>query len=210
MSNMKVHYSSASNEWETPQALYNWLNDWFNFTLDPCCTKKSAKCAKYYTIKEDGLSKSWAGERVFVNPPYGNDIGKWVSKAYMECLLNDAMVVCLIPARTDTRWFYEYCTRASKIVFLVGRVKFERGGKALGVSAPFPSCIVIFDKDCTEKNRKPECEWIKFSANKTEEIKHRKHIFDLMNTCVYCGAHLVNEKKAPTKCISGGKLSLDK
>jgi phage N-6-adenine-methyltransferase len=75
-------FSSASNEWETPQELFNSLNAEFGFTLDPCSTPKNAKCAKFYTIDNDGLSKDWQGEIVFMNPPYGREIGKWIEKAY--------------------------------------------------------------------------------------------------------------------------------
>ena len=94
----KLMFSSKSNEWETPQDFYNKLNKKYNFTLDPCCTHDNYKCEKYYTFEEDGLSKSWAKETVFINPPYGN-IGDWVKKACEEYTQNGATVVMLIPAR---------------------------------------------------------------------------------------------------------------
>ena len=75
---------------------YDKLNKIYGFTLDPCATEESRKCERYYTTEEDGLSKSWKDERVFVNPPYG-DIGKWVKKAYDESLQKDGLVVLLIP-----------------------------------------------------------------------------------------------------------------
>jgi hypothetical protein len=77
---MNVHFSSASPEWATPQDFFDKLNAEFGFTLDPCSTKENAKCKKFYTQEDDGLSKSWKGERVFCNPPYGRVIGKWVEK----------------------------------------------------------------------------------------------------------------------------------
>ena len=138
---MKVHFSSKSNEWTTPQNFYIKLNDEFNFTLDPCCTKESAKCKKYYTIEDDGLSQDWSNERVFMNPPYGRKIGKWIKKAYEESK-KSAIVVCLIPARTDTRYWHDYIFPHATIRFLKGRVKFENGKKPQ--SAPFPSAVVIF------------------------------------------------------------------
>ncbi len=143
MSKMAVHYSSATNEWATPQYLYDWLDERFHFTLDPCCTRKTAKCRLYFTAAEDGLHKSWANETVFMNPPYGREIGKWVEKAYKEAL-GGATVVCLIPARTDTKWWYKYCTKAHTIIFFTGRVKFLNDGQELPASAPFPSCAVVF------------------------------------------------------------------
>ena len=69
---MKVHYSSASNEWGTPQALFEVLDKYYHFTLDPCATKENHKCKKYYTIEDNGLSKDWGEEVVFMNPPYSS------------------------------------------------------------------------------------------------------------------------------------------
>lgn len=73
---MSVHFSSKSNEWTTPQHLFDELNQEFNFTLDPCATEENAKCSKYFTIEDDGLSKDWSNDVVFMNPPYGREIKK--------------------------------------------------------------------------------------------------------------------------------------
>ena len=136
---MTVHYSSLSNEWSTPAELFARLDAEFGFTLDPCATPQNAKCKKFFTQADDGLRQSWAGERVFMNPPYGRQIGAWVRKAFEESQ-RGALVVCLIPARTDTSYWHEYCMNASEIRLLRGRVKF--GGQAWG--APFPSAVVVF------------------------------------------------------------------
>ena len=131
--------------------LYEKLNKEFNFTLDPCSTHENHKCDKYYTIEEDGLSKDWSGETVFVNPPYGRDIGKWVKKSYEESL-KGTTVVMLIPSRTDTTWFHQYIYGKAEIRFLKGRLKFvnrllpswnEEGDYKLS-PAPFPSMIVVY------------------------------------------------------------------
>lgn len=135
----KVHFSSETVEWATPQALYDQLNKEFKFTLDPCSTPENAKCKKYFTKEDDGLSKSWKGERVFMNPPYGRVIGDWVKKAATG---GGQLVVCLLPARTDTRWFHEYVYNMAEVRFIKGRVKFGDGKQ----SAPFPSMLVIFKK----------------------------------------------------------------
>ena len=137
---MAVHFSSRSNEWQTPQDLFDALDAEFHFTLDPCCQHATAKCSKHYTQAENGLSKSWAGETVFMNPPYGREIGKWVRYAYEQSLLG-ATVVCVIPSRTDTAWWHDYCMRG-EVRFLRGRVKFVRDGVAS--PAPFPTAIVVF------------------------------------------------------------------
>ena len=137
---MEVHYSSKSNEWATPQNLFDELNDEFNFTLDPCATDENAKCSKYFTIEDDGLSKDWSNDVVFMNPPYGREIKKWIKKAYEESL-NGATVVCLIPARTDTTYWHDFIFgKANDIRFLRGRLKFGNSKN----SAPFPSAIVVY------------------------------------------------------------------
>ena len=130
--------SSATAEWSTPQDLFDRLDEEFAFTLDPCCSHDNAKCAKHYTAAEDGLAQSWAGERVFMNPPYGRVIGRWMEKAWLSAQLG-ALVVCLVPARTDTAWWHDFAMKG-EIRFLRGRLRFG-GGRG---SAPFPSAIVIF------------------------------------------------------------------
>lgn len=137
-------YMSKSNEWETPHELFNELDDEFCFTLDPCSTDLNAKCARHYTAEDDGLTKSWTNERVFCNPPYGRDIAEWVKKCHESVSDGGAeVVVALIPARTDTRYFHEHIYHKAEIRFIRGRVKFERRGVA-GQSAPFPSMICIW------------------------------------------------------------------
>lgn len=133
--------TSARDDWETPQALFDELDAVHHFTLDPCSTHGNAKCAKHYTEEDDGLAQSWEGETVFCNPPYGREIGKWVRKCAEES--RHAKVVMLIPARTDTAYFHDYIYGRAEVTFLRGRLKFERGGVALQ-GAPFPSMIVEF------------------------------------------------------------------
>lgn len=123
-------------EWATPQDLFNELDAEFHFTLDPCATPENAKCAKFYTKEQDGLTKNWGGQTVFCNPPYGREIAKWVKKASEE----EAITVMLIPARTDTKWFHDYIYGKQEVRFLRGRLKF--GGAT--TAAPYPSMIVVF------------------------------------------------------------------
>ena len=137
MDNLAVHFSSQTDEWATPQWLFDELNKEFGFTLDVCALPENAKCEKYYTPDVDGVKQSWADNTCWMNPPYGREISKWVQKAYEES--KQSTVVCLLPARTDTRWWHEYCMKG-EIRFLRGRLKF---GQAKN-SAPFPSAVVIF------------------------------------------------------------------
>ena len=134
-------WSSATDDWSTPQNIFDTLDREFNFTLDPCATPENAKCKLFYTKKENGLAQSWVGHSVFMNPPYGREIGDWVRKAWLSSENAKTKVVCLLPARTDTTWFHKYCVKG-EIWFIKGRLKF--GGSKN--SAPFPSMIVIFDR----------------------------------------------------------------
>ena len=134
----KVLFSSRSDEWETPIDIFNKLDAEFHFDLDPCSTDSNHKCDKYFTKEINGLSKNWGGRRVFCNPPYSN-ISEWVEKAYRESQQDHTLIVLLIPARTDTRYFHDYIYQRSAIRFIKGRLKFSGKG-----SAPFPSMIVVF------------------------------------------------------------------
>lgn len=140
MRQMAALMSSKTDLWETPQDLFCRLNAEHNFTLDVCALPENAKCERYFTPEQDGLSQDWTGV-CWMNPPYGRKIGKWVRKAY-ESAQNGAKVVCLLPARTDTAWWHEYVMRG-RVTFLRGRLKFGNSKS----SAPFPSAIVIFEKE---------------------------------------------------------------
>jgi len=130
---------SKTNEWSTPQELFDKLDKQYNFTLDPCATVDNAKCNKFYTKEDNGLNQDWSGEVVFMNPPYAREIAKWMKKAYDESCKGGVTVVCLIPSRTDTIYWHEYAMKG-EIQFIKGRLKFGNSPN----SAPFPSAIVIF------------------------------------------------------------------
>lgn len=131
--------SSNSNEWATPQAFFDVLNKEFNFTLDPCATPENAKCRKFFTVEENGLLQSWKGERVFCNPPYGKEIATWVEKCDKEANNGAELVVMLIPARTDTKYFHRYIYKKHEIRFIAGRLHFNESKQG----APFPSMVII-------------------------------------------------------------------
>lgn len=134
-------FSSNTNEWATPQAFFDALDAEFHFDLDPCATESNAKCKRFYTIEDNGLTKDWGGARVFCNPPYGRGIGKWVKKCAEESRKPNTLCVMLIPARTDTAYFHDYIyNKAREIRFIRGRLRFN--GSA--TDAPFPSMVVIF------------------------------------------------------------------
>ena len=136
--------SSTTNEWYTPKEFFDTLKKEFDFNLDPCCTKQSAKCDIFFTKEDDGLTKDWGVHIVFMNPPYGREIKDWIRKAY-DASLSGATVVALIPARTDTRYWHEYIfNKADEIRFLKGRIKFEDINGEAKNSAPFPSAVIVW------------------------------------------------------------------
>lgn len=137
MNKMAVHFSSASDLWATPQDFFDRYNEKFLFTLDVCANAENAKTERFYDAAQNGLSQEWDGV-CWMNPPYGCGINAWVKKAY-ESEQAGATVVCLLPARTDTAWWHDYCIKG-EIEFIRGRLKF--GGHKN--SAPFPSAVVVF------------------------------------------------------------------
>jgi phage N-6-adenine-methyltransferase len=136
-------YSSEKMDWATPKDLFNKLNEEFSFTLDVCATIVNAKCSNFYSPKNDGLSQSWRGV-VWMNPPYGRGINQWVKKAF-ESSQQGCKCVCLVPVRSDTRWWHDYVMKASEIRLLTRRLSFEGANN----KAPFPAAIVVFDPDST-------------------------------------------------------------
>ena len=141
MKDASVHFSSASDNWATPQHIFDELDKEFSFVLDPCSSSENAKCEKYYTIDDDGLNQDWGTGAVFMNPPYGREIRAWMDKAN-EAASKGAIVVCLVPSRTDTKWWHD-CAIQHEVRFIKGRLKF--GGHKH--NAPFPSAIVIIRGD---------------------------------------------------------------
>ncbi len=137
-------FSSNTDLWATPQDFFDLLNQIFRFHVDVCALPENAKCQKYFSPDEDGLAQEWHGT-CWMNPPYGREIGAWVEKAYRAAKTNGATVVCLLPARVDTKWWHQFCARG-EVYYLKGRLKLGGGQN----SAPFPSAIVVFRPAVTD------------------------------------------------------------
>lgn len=131
--------SSNTDLRSTPQDIFDSLKREFNLFIDVCADDTNHKCNTYFTKEEDWLSKDWNNSNCFMNPPYWREIGKRVKKASE---INNWWVVCLLPARTDTRRFHDYIYRHNKVEirFIKWRLKFWDSKN----SAPFPSMIVVF------------------------------------------------------------------
>lgn len=127
MKGQKPLFSSVTDNWNTPKSVYQILDAEFSFDFDPCPTKPTF----------DGLSIEWGGVN-YVNPPY-SELYKWLKKGYEEYQKGKTCVF-LIPSRTDTKAWHEYCMKANEIRFIKGRLKFGNSKN----SAPFPSAIIIF------------------------------------------------------------------
>lgn len=138
--NPDLMFSSKTDLWATPQDFFAKLDSEFGFTLDVCALPENAKCPRYYTPQDDGLTQPWVGT-CWCNPPYGRSVGLWVQRAAQACAEGNT-VVMLLPARTDTRWFHDYIYQHEnvEIRFIRGRLKFGDGQN----SAPFPSLVAVF------------------------------------------------------------------
>lgn len=133
--------SSKSEEWGTPGYVFAPLHDKFEFTLDAAASDTNALLPKFWTKKDDGLSQSWKGERVWLNPPYGRGITKkWAEKCAIESTTRGTLVVALLPFRPGSEWFRTWVIPYADLYVYRGRIKFEGATD----SAPFDSCLAIY------------------------------------------------------------------
>lgn len=165
--NKDVMFSSKNYEWETPPEVFEWIDRKWEITIDACATPENAKTERFVSPDEDFFDYNFIGETAFMNPPYGRGIIKFIEKAYMEGLKPDTRFVCLLPARTDTKWWHRYVMKSIVIYLVEGRIKFlnEEGERV--ASAPYPSVIVMFDGQIREA---------KHPLFRTVRFKYRKNI----------------------------------
>jgi site-specific DNA-methyltransferase (adenine-specific) len=135
-------YNGNGRHWATPPEVFDPLHAEFNFTLDPCATPETAKCATFFTEEVNGLEQSWAGHRVFMNPPYGKEVYAWTRKARLE-QANGALIVGLLPASTDLAWWHEDVLEHAEVRYLRGRVRFLTDGP-YRASGFFASVVTIW------------------------------------------------------------------
>ena len=160
---LAVHFSSEKDDHETPEHVFNKLHREFDFHVDGAASKKNALLPKFWTKKDSAFNHSWVGLRVYINPPYGREINKWIEQAihsvHHKHHNSRTVVVFLLPARTDTKWFEQCFIHASEIRFITGRLRFGNAE----ASAPFPSCVIVFD---SKKSRLCDIKWVKFNEDK--------------------------------------------
>ena len=142
----KNRFRTENQSWETPQELFNLLNEEFSFDVDLAGNKSNAKCPNFISKEQDALKQEWNGV-CWLNHPYGgnkeNSLKNWVKKSYEESRKGGCIVVMLIPARTNTEWWHEYCMKAKEIRLVRGRPKFK--GNIHGL--PQPLAIIIFSNE---------------------------------------------------------------
>lgn len=141
----KTRFNTSRQDWSTPKELFNKLNKEFNFEWDLAAEQDNALCNKFYSKEQDGLKQKWEGV-CWLNPPYGDKSSKmvnWIKKAYDDTQENpNLIVVMLIPARTNTKWFANYIAQCCEVRFIIGRPKFGNAKDGL----PQPLLFAVFKK----------------------------------------------------------------
>lgn len=145
MAYINKRFESKTTEWETPDTIFKPLDNEFHFTLDVCANESNKKCNNYFSKNDDSLKQIWKGI-CWMNPPYGNQLKRWVKKAYEESL-KGTVVVCLLPVRTNTVYWHNYVLNIAEIRFIKGYPKFGDAKQGLKV----PLAIVIFKGELHEK-----------------------------------------------------------
>jgi site-specific DNA-methyltransferase (adenine-specific) len=137
-------YNGNGREWATPPEVFDPLQAEFGFTLDVCATAANAKVPKFYGESSNGLIPSWAGERVWMNPPYGREVYAWTAKAADEVRAGCPLVVGLLPASTDLAWWHDDVVKpGAEVRYIRGRVRFLTDGP-YRASGFFASVIVVW------------------------------------------------------------------
>ena len=149
----EIVHSSESENWATPQWLYDLLNKEFKFELDAAASLDNAKCSHFYSEKDNGLVLPWANS-TFCNPPFNKKkkmyIYPWTQKAVEE-MKNGRTSVLLLPGRTGNKFWWDHCLQSCEIRFIKGRLKFSNSKD----TAPFDSAVVIFRKECDKIHFSP-------------------------------------------------------
>ena len=147
-----THESQAAEtvSWYTPPSIFDLLN--IEFDLDVCAPQGGVPwipAKDYFALPTDGLSQPWIG-KVWCNPPYGKETPKWLHKMHTH-----RNGVALVFARTDTKWFHDYCTQADALLFLKGRIQFVDGlQKTGGSGSTCGSVLIAYGVDCVQSLRK--------------------------------------------------------
>ena len=145
-------FKSKSHVYETPNSIFEPLQKEFNLQLDVCANQENHKLRTYFTEEQDALTKNW-NTNFWMNPPFGRQLQKFVKKAQEESQKNKVIGVCLIPVRSNTKWWHKHIIDTnSEVRFIKGEVKFV--GFERGLWMPF--AIVIFKPNLSQNNKKED------------------------------------------------------
>ena len=126
---LNVMFSHKSDHWATPKDIYDKFMQLGYY--DPCPLNSAT----------NNLNTLYEHDKIYINPPY-SDIDSWIDFGLKHFNHKTNVIVYLVPARTDTKWFHKALEKNAKVFFIKGRLHFNGGG-----SAPFPSIYLVFDKD---------------------------------------------------------------
>ncbi len=134
--NRAREHANPKDEYETPRRIFDPLNYEFRFGIDLAASKKNRLCGSWFGPGHDdgkyndSLSIDWNGvaAALWLNPPYGKGIDRWVRKAYEESA-KGALVVALLPANMDSGWMHDWVLGKAELRFIRGRVQFTLDGK---------------------------------------------------------------------------------
>lgn len=138
-------FSSAKQDWATPPHVFRYFDEKYHFQLDAAAREDNALCERFIGPETDSLSVPWQAQTVWLNPPYGRGVGRWVEKAYREAKAGKTVGV-LIFARTDTRWWHDFVMKSLVVYLIRGRLKFVAGDGSASNPATAPSCFVVFGR----------------------------------------------------------------
>lgn len=142
-----VHFTSDRQDWGTPPEFLDYLLKEFNWKphLDVCAAEHNAKAPAYFTIEDDSLTRDWYGH-VWINPPFGKELPKFMEKCEEEYRWNPEVrsIVALVPARTDTVWAQRAMANATNVWLIKGRFNFRFDAAVKGANAPFPSMLIVW------------------------------------------------------------------
>jgi len=162
MKNLKYISLSEKQDWETPDHIFDPINDIFNFDLDACASNENKKCKNYFTISDNCLTVPWKYKSVWLNPPYSRanktdpQSGTliYIKKAFEEVYFqkNSETVVLLIPNTSENTYYHDYIFKSEYLLFIRSRISFISLGKAQAGNTK-GSVISIMSTDRNLKNK---------------------------------------------------------
>lgn len=131
-------FNSKEVVYSTPMSLFQPLKEEFDLQIDVCANEDNYKCNTYFTEEQDGLKQDWIGN-CWMNPPFSRALNKWVKKAHQDAKKFSGTKVCLVPVRSNTKW-WEEVVQDAEVRFIIGEVNFNDEPRGLWL----PMCILIF------------------------------------------------------------------